>query len=309
MSFRQTLEIVDLLDRPDASAERVAALLRTRGLDDIETIRVEGDKAYTDVIRIRVPGVKSDAPRLGIVGMLGGVGARPSSIGMVSDADGAIVTLSAALKLADMTLAGDKLLGDVILTTHVCPNSPTRPHHPVPFMSVPVERAELLNLMVMREMDAILSVDTSRGNRYVMHNGIALTPTVKEGYILRISEALLEILEYTTGEPPRVMPITTQDITPYENGVFHLNSMMLPGNFTFAPVVGVAITSAAVVPGCATGAFQIGSAETAVRFCLETAKRFGAGEPLFYDRDEFNVLRRLYGSMEHLMSVPKTEEA
>lgn len=305
MSFRQTLEIIDLLDRADASAAAVADLLRFRGLDEIELISIEGAHARTDVLRIRVPGESRQQPILGIVGMLGGVGARPSAIGMVSDADGAVVTLSAALKLADMAVAGDRLPGDVLLTTHICPNSPTRPHHPVPFMSIPVERAPLLESMVMPQMDAILSVDTSRGNRYVMHNGIAITPTVRQGYVLRVSEALLDILEYTTGEPSRVMPITTQDITPYENGLFHLNSMMLPATRSSAAVVGLAVTSAAIVPGCATGAFQMGSAEVAVRFCLETAKRFGSGEPLFHDEDEFQTLTRLYGSMEHLMSVPE----
>lgn len=309
MSFRQTLEIVDLLDRADASAAAVADLFRSRGLSDVQIVPVAGEAGRTDVIRIRVPGASREAPVLGVVGMLGGVGARPSAIGMVSDADGAVVTLAVALKLGDMTAAGDRLPGDVLLTTHVCPDAPTRPHHPVPFMSIPVERAPLLERMVMPGMDAILSVDTSRGNRYVMHNGLAITPTARQGYVLRVSEALLDILEYTTGEPCRVMPITTQDITPYENGLFHLNSMMLPATRSPAPVVGVAVTSAAVVPGCATGAFQMGSAEAAVRFCVEAAKRFGSGEPLFHDEDEFRTLTRLYGSMEHLMRVPEHKEA
>jgi hypothetical protein len=39
-----------------------------------------------------------------------------------------------ALKLADM-----KEQGDVIVVTHTCPNAPTTPHEPVPFMGSPVD--------------------------------------------------------------------------------------------------------------------------------------------------------------------------
>ncbi|WP_252495946.1 DUF1177 family protein, partial [Escherichia coli] len=47
----------------------------------------------------------------------------------------------------------------------------------------------------------------------------ALSPTVKEGYILRVAEDLLRIMEMTSGRPAVTFPITTQDITPYGNGV------------------------------------------------------------------------------------------
>lgn len=49
-------------------------------------------------------------------------------IGLVSDGDGAIGALSVALKLSTMQLNGDVLLGDVIITTHICPNAPTQAH-------------------------------------------------------------------------------------------------------------------------------------------------------------------------------------
>lgn len=91
-------------------------------------------------------------------------------------------------------------------------------------------------------MDAILSVDTTKGNRIINIRGFAITPTVKEGWILRVSEDLLDIMQYVTGRMPAVVPITMQDITPYGNGIYHLNSIMQPATTTNAPVVGVAIT-------------------------------------------------------------------
>ena len=60
------------------------------------------------------------APTLGIIGRLGGVGARPARKGFVSDGDGALAALAAAAKLIKMQPRGDRLEGDVIVTTQVC---------------------------------------------------------------------------------------------------------------------------------------------------------------------------------------------
>ena len=77
--------------------------------------------------------------------------------------------------------------------------------------------------------------------------GFAISPTVKEGYILRTSEDLLELMQITTGKLPYVFPLATQDITPYGNDVHHLNSVLQPCTATNAPVVGVAITAEVMV--------------------------------------------------------------
>ncbi len=211
-----------------------------------------------------------DSPTLGVIGRLGGIGARPEMIGMVSDADGAVTALSIALKLADMREQGDVLPGDVIITTHICPHAPTSPHEPVPFMGSPVEMKDLNEHEVDLRMEAILSIDTTKGNRIINQKGFAISPTVKKGYILKVSEDLLRMMEITTGKRPSVFAITTQDITPYGNGLFHLNSIMQPCVATQAPVVGVAITAETVVPGCATGASQEVDIEEAVRFSIES---------------------------------------
>ena len=302
-ALKQVLEVMELLDGWVTGAE-VAAFLRERGLEVVHTPVREGERG-TDFLKVVVPGSRGrrqggSAPTLGVVGRLGGVGARPERIGLVSDADGAVAALALAVKLADMRRRGDVLAGDVIVATHVCPNAPVLPHDPVPFMGTPVSMATMNRMEVDPAMDAVLSVDTTRGNRVVNVKGIAITPTVKDGYLLPVSEDLLDIYQHVTGSLPVVLPLSLYDITPYGNGLYHINSIMQPATATDRPVVGVAITAQAAVPGCATGASQPGDIALAVGFCLEVAKAFGEGRCRFYDEEQFRRAVELYGSLSHL---------
>jgi len=305
--LKQVMEAYDLLDDAYINGPKVAELLKSRGLEEIDVKTISGKGGSTDFIRIVVPGVEGkkgegNAPTLGIIGRLGGIGARPERLGIVSDADGAITAISCALKLADMNNKGDILKGDVIVATHICPNAPTQPHEPVPFMGSPVDIQEMNRYEVDPAMDAILSVDATKGNRIINHRGIAITPTVKEGYILRISEDLLDIIAWTTGKSPKVTPITTQDITPYGNGIFHMNSIMQPCTATASPVVGLAITAETAVPGCGTGANHEIDIEEAARYCLEVAKAYTEKKCRFYDEEEFKKIVKLYGRMNSLQT-------
>jgi hypothetical protein len=306
MALKQTIEAQELLDAAAVTGEIVAALLRVRGLQ-VQVIPVQGQRGATDFLHAFIPGLSGrhaggTAPTLGIIGRLGGIGARPAAIGLVSDADGAITAIACALKLADMARAGDRLPGDVIVATHICPHAPVIPHDPVPFMGGPVDMATMNRHEVHPDMDAILSVDTTRGNQIVNRRGFAISPTVKEGYILRVSPGLLCLMSTVTGQLPSVLPLATQDITPYGNGLDHINSIMQPATATDAPVVGVALTAETPVPGCASGASQAVDIEMAVRFCIEVAKAFGRDTCSFYDPGEFDRLVALYGSMKHLQA-------
>ena len=303
--FKQVIEIYDLLDRATVRGIDVVTFFNNQGLTSIETNKIVGDAGSTDFIKIRIPGStgktrQGSAPTLGIIGRLGGIGARPERIGLVSDADGAVTALACALKLAVMQQHGDCLKGDVILSTHICPNAPTQPHEPVPFMGSPVDIATMNKYEIDPEMDAILSIDTTKGNRIANFKGFAITSTVKQGYVLRVSEDLLDLMEVVTGTLPRVVPLSIQDITPYGNDLYHINSILQPWLVTDSPGVGVALTTETPVPGCGTGASHCGDIEVAARFCIEVAKSFGETQCRFYDLDEFNILQRLYGSMEHL---------
>jgi hypothetical protein len=311
MALKQVLEIVELVDSARASGEAVASLLRRRGLSDVRVTTVKGARGSTDFVRAVIPGrrgrtVGGPARTLGVIGRLGGLGARPTMIGLVSDADGAVTALAAALKLADMRIAGDSLAGDVIVATHVCPNAPTKPHTPVPFMGSPVDIGAMNRLEVDESMDAILSIDTTKGNRIINARGFAISPTAKAGWILRVSDDLLTLSQVVTGRLPAVLPITMQDITPYGNNLYHLNSIMQPTTATQAPVVGVAITAETAVPGCATGASHEIDIEQAVRFCIEVAKLFGPGKCAFFDETEYAQILKRYGSMTHLQTLGKT---
>lgn len=313
MSWLLMAEAAELLDDPSVDGERVKAFVldaaggRSDGLQ-IDVKRIEGEKGAADFIRCVIAGrsgrtAGGAAPTLGIVGRLGGIGARPSRIGFTSDGDGALSAVTIAAKLARMRVKGDVLEGDVIVTTQICPNAPTRPHEPVPFMDSPVSSAQSNAAEVDPRMDAILCIDTTKGNRIVNRRGIAVTPTVKDGWILRTSEPLLTILEQTTGELPSVLPLTMQDITPYGNGIYHLNSILQPSVATAAPCVGVAITAVSQVAGCATGATHLADVDEAVRFSIEAAKSFTAGACPFYDEAEFEKLVGLYGGMSRLRTM------
>ena len=306
--LKQVLEIYELLDNPMASGEEVADLLRSRGLDDVSVKTIKGEHGQTDFVKIRVLGTDGktaggSAPTLGVVGRLGGIGARPEMVGIVSDADGAVTAISVALKLADMRGKGDRLKGDVVIATHVCPNAPITPHEPVPFMGSPVGIGVMNREEVDGSMDAILSIDTTKGNRIVKWRGFAITPTVKEGWVLKVSDDLLDVMEIATGRVPRVCPITTQDITPYGTGIYHINSIMQPATATDAPVVGVAITVEVPVPGCATGASHVTDIEEAARFVLEVAKAFGKGLCRFYDEKQWGLIVTKYGPLKALQTM------
>lgn len=300
MALQRVLDTLDLLDGW-ATGESVAAHLRGLGLD-VETTSVSDTTGATTFVRITIPGSNGrrgggSAPTTGIVGRLGGIGARPGQVGMVSDADGAVAAIATAAELAKMAERGDVLVGDVVVATHICPDAPTQPHDPVPFMGTPVSM-EIMNLHeVDASMEAVFSIDATKGNRILNRRGFAITPTVKQGWILPVAAGLVDLCEWVTGRPAAVLPLSSYDITPYGNGLYHVNSILQPAVATSAPVVGVALTAETAVPGSATGANQPVDLAEAVRFVIECAKGVGAGTLSLYDPVEFDRAVTRYGTM------------
>lgn len=311
MSLKYTMEIMELLDDPKINGQMIVNLFKGMPHCEASFETVTGEEgASTEFVKILIKGTEGkreggSAPTLGIVGRLGGLGARPSRIGSVSDGDGAIAAVTAAFKLVQMAAKGDRLPGDVYVTTHICPDAPIVPHEPVDFMGSPVNMMVMNHHEVLEEMEAILSIDTTKGNKIVNHLGFAISPTVKEGYILRFSDDLLRIMEMTTGDFPVTFAVTMQDITPYGNGLYHLNSILQPSVATDAPVVGVAITAKSTVPGCGTGASREVDIAEAVRFAIEVAKEYTRGKCEFYSKEEFARIKALYGSMKRLQTLGK----
>ena len=172
MSMKYAIEAYELLDSPSVSGEAVKVALVEAGVDprNIAVKTVQGPKGHTDFVKVWIPGADGKrsggtAPTLGIVGRLGGIGARPERIGLVSDGDGAVSAVAAAMKLGCMARLGDVLKGDVFVSTHICPNAPTRPHDPVPFMDSPINMTIANGEEMSDELDAVLSIDTTRGSR------------------------------------------------------------------------------------------------------------------------------------------------
>ena len=130
MSFSIIAEALDLLDDPQANGARTAEFLKAYGAEAVAIETCRGEKGSTDFIRVLIPGKNGKsaggkAPTLGVVGRLGGIGARPDRLGFTSDGDGALSAVAIAAKLSRMHALGDILEGDVIVTTHICPNAPT----------------------------------------------------------------------------------------------------------------------------------------------------------------------------------------
>jgi hypothetical protein len=300
--LKQVIDVFEILDRPDASGKLVKELFEEYNIENFKIETVTGDKGSTDFVKILIPGAEGktkggEYPTLGIIGRLGGLGARPEMMGFVSDGDGALAALAAGLKLAKMNSYGDVLKGDVIISTHICPDAPTREHKPVPFMDSPVGIDVMNDLEVDKDMDAIISIDTTKGNNIITNKGISMSPTVKEGYILKVSEDLLDIMMRVTGKIPNVFALAQQDITPYGNDLYHLNSILQPAVATNAPVIGVALATEVAVAGCATGATHLIDIELASRFSVEVAKDFTNKICEFYDKEEYKKIVGLYGEM------------
>lgn len=309
MLWKQLIDLYELLDSPAVSGQAVVDYLH--GIDpecDARTYPLNGSRGSTDVVQVRIPGARGraaggDAPTMGLLGRLGGLGARPERIGFVSDGDGALTALACAAKLVAMHAKGDVLLGDVFVSTHVCPHAPTWPHDPVPFMGSPVSTAAVNAEDTREQLDAVLVVDTTKGNRIMNYRGFAISPTVKQGCIMRVSEDLVNLVEIATGRRVNVFPLSMADITPYGNGLYHLNSILQPCTATDAPVVGVAITTETAVPGCATGATRLPDLDEAGTFMIEAAKAFGERKCALYDPAEFDRFQARYGSMSHLQTM------
>ncbi|MFO7942105.1 MAG: DUF1177 family protein, partial [Bacillota bacterium] len=112
MILRHVLDIADLLDGASVDGDQVRSHFSNRGLQTVEVETVRGEEGSTDFVRLTLVGSEAasrggDAPTLGVVGRLGGVGARPAQIGLVSDAHGAICALIVASKLLSMQKAGE----------------------------------------------------------------------------------------------------------------------------------------------------------------------------------------------------------
>ena len=118
MLLREIIDVYGLLDRADASGAMVLEYMRGIRPDCRAAVsRLQGAAGGTDMIKITVPGRcgranGGNAPTIGLLGRLGGLGARPERLGFVSDGDGALVVLACAAKLLGVADEGGLWLSD-----------------------------------------------------------------------------------------------------------------------------------------------------------------------------------------------------
>ncbi|NKB60188.1 MAG: DUF1177 family protein [Alphaproteobacteria bacterium] len=307
--LREVMDVLEFLDDARNGAEPFAALL-PEGPHSVDITPFESDIGKTDFIKILFPGKSGksaggDAPTTGIIGSNGGLRLPGAYPGLASDADGCIVGLASALRLARIHTRGQELAGDVLISTHICQQAHPAPHDPFPFVMSPLPSSEKHPRLVDERMDAILTPETCKGNKMVSHLGFAVTPPVREGFILRPHESILHIAEMVTGKAPVVFPITMQDVTPYELGVHHICGMVLPSIFSTAPVVGVPLVTEIQAHPSATGVQQPMVLESAARFCVEVATSFGNGDCEFHYPGDFEGMVEAFGAVRGWQRLKK----
>jgi len=60
--FRQVIDAFEALDSATVDGERVAALIRDCGVDDVAVERVSGERGHTDFVKVLVPGTRGRPP-------------------------------------------------------------------------------------------------------------------------------------------------------------------------------------------------------------------------------------------------------
>jgi uncharacterized protein DUF1177 len=88
MTLKQTLEAFEALDSARASGRTVVELLAPYPAASVSVEEVRGGKGKTDFVKVVIAGTQGrlqggTGRTLGIVGKLGGLGARPRRIGLV----------------------------------------------------------------------------------------------------------------------------------------------------------------------------------------------------------------------------------
>lgn len=297
--LKDVLDVMDFMTSPTASVDEYLRLLPENQIKVFREV-VETEKGAMEFLKLLIPGSRGkwaggDTKTLGIIGSLGALRIPGDNNALVSDADGCLVALSVALRLARMASRGQVLPSDVLVSTHICQQGHSIPHDPYPFVMSPIPSQLKHPRLVDKEMDAIVAVETCKSNKLVSHKGFAITHVAKEGLLLRVHADMIHIMEMVTGKLPVIFPVSQQDLTPYELGIHHVCGMMLGNLFTDAPVMGVPLTTESQTWPAWTNVSHPDVLEQAGRFCLEAAARFGVGDCRMYYEDDYIGMKKYFG--------------
>ena len=301
--LKHVIEVIEAIDRASIGDRDIESLIPKCDYTNLEIEKIVKDGRTIHVVRYIYRGPRSGRA-IAVIGRLGGVGARPRIVGLVSDADGAIVALALARKISYMCMYGDHLPGEVYIATSISTHSIVRDEKPAPMISPPIDLYSLIEkeLAFKGDPEAYISVDATKANKIIKVEHFAVTPVVVRGWIIPPSEDLLDLYTAVTGRDPAVVPITMQDIVPYTTRVKHINSILQAWLYTDKPVVGVATTSPKLVPGSATGVTNAVGLDMASRYILEVVKGFNSGDIELYSRDDLDELVRVHGEVKHIFA-------
>ncbi|WP_270934085.1 DUF1177 family protein [Falsiroseomonas oryzae] len=299
--LKEILDVLDFMTAPRASVEDFLRMLPP-GAHSHTTEVVEVDGRRMDFLKILFPGRRGrsaggNTRTLGVIGSLGALRVPGDNQALVSDADGCLVALAVALRLARMAAKGQVLASDVLISTQLCHDGRAEPHDPYPFVMSPIPSRLKHPRLVDPRMDGLVVVETCKSNKLVSHKGFAITHVAKEGMLLRLHANLIHIQEMVTGRLPVIFPVSQQDLTPYETGIHHVCGMMLPALYTDAPVLGVPMVTEAQTWPAWTNVQHASEMDQAGRFCLEVATRFGLGECEFFYEADYEAMKKFYGTL------------
>lgn len=205
MLFKHLIELYELLDSPQASGAIVADYLKAIDPEcTVETYPLEGPKGITDMVRVRIPGAhgKSSGRR-----RADHRSARPlGRFGSTSRTHRIRIrrrwrTHRARLRRKAARHAQERRRSTWRrIREHAC--VPACAHHAAQTRAVhglcPRPPRPSMPKRSHPSSMPFLVVDTTKGNRIANNRGFAISPTVKQGVVMRVSEDLLGIAEIAT---------------------------------------------------------------------------------------------------------------
>ncbi|ACP35317.1 protein of unknown function DUF1177 [Sulfolobus islandicus Y.G.57.14] len=284
MMLKKLLEVIDILESEDP-------------LQKIKE-KLEGKVKYEEVKAGEVTFIKAlyeggGKDKVEILGRLGAIQMVGVNKGLVSDADGAIVSLTTLLELLNLREKGIELDLNVLFVTNLSVKAKLIPHKPFDFMVPLLGLDEALKVEVDPSASFVVSIDSTKGNRIAKFDDFAITHVVKDGYILKLHDNVIDIYNKVTGHEIYMVPLTTGDLTPLDYNVYHISTLISPWLYTDSPVIGIATVSKQVIPGYETGVLNIEMLEHASRFCIELLKYIENGGKMYEEKELEELENRL----------------
>lgn len=301
MRTPEIIELADLLSQNDFGSNELVDYLKSVGPADAEIQLVHTVDSSIEILKVIIKGTEGafsggTRPTLGIVSQLSNCKSTIEGIGCIDMNAGVFSVLVAAYELLHITKTEGGILGDVMFAVFIGSDVTPKLRALISFLSDN-------SFGISQHMDAVLSVGTSKFFERENDGSIAVSPTVKEGYILKISDDILDVFSRQSNQAIEALTITQQDIIPTEKGMTQRTNLLQPSTKTSAPVVGISIGSSAALSnedGRVVSLKDIGRIATG---CLDIARSYGANECVFYDEEEFTELRVSYGNMSHFQGI------